>query len=60
MLEKTRWAEITEMADRFRAWSRTEDGATVCRGVAEGSFRWENELVAAFIAAVEPEVHDVG
>jgi hypothetical protein len=58
-LEKTEWALMVEMADRFREWSRTEYGATVCRGVAEGSFKWENELVSAFIAAVDPETEAV-
>lgn len=52
--------QLTNMADRFRGWTRTEAGAAVCGGVAEGNFGAENDLIAAFIWAVDPgEEHRV-
>lgn len=49
---------LTEAADRFRGWSRTEQGAATCAGVAEGSFGAENDLIAAFVWAMDPSMGD--
>lgn len=45
---------LLDAADRFMQWSRSEEGATTCLGVAEGSFKAENELLRAFVDSVSP------
>lgn len=46
---------LAESAARFRDWTRTEDGARICAGVAEGSLHAEEVLLAAFVYSVHPE-----
>lgn len=49
---------MLEAADRFMQWSRSEAGATTCLGVAEGSFKAENELLRAFVDSIHPPEPD--